>query len=311
MLTHAADVAALFSSTDALELVAAVRTASDADLAGLVEREDVREALVAGILGRLGDFAIAGRLAGVSGVARFEIIDGPSGFAGTVQVDDGAIATAAVGAPLDVTLRTSTTGLLRLVSGERNAGMEFLAGRLAIEGDADLALALGGIFAAPGPEDAPVVAVDPRALDTLEVARELGHVDTEHLRQVMASGFRPVVLDEIFGRLPDFVNPQKARGLRVVIGFRLTGRTDDEIDRFVVRLDRGAAEVLTGAAADAVGREERSATVTCGAHDFLRLATGHLSPVTGVLRGQLKVRGDKAAALRLAGAFDIPTAVAG
>ena len=71
------------------------------------------------------------------------------------------------------------------------------------------------------------------------------------------------------------------------------------------------AEVLGGAAADAVGREERSATVTCAAHDFLRLATGHLSPVTGVLRGQLKVRGDKAAALRLAGAFDIPTAVTG
>jgi len=38
--------------------------------------------------------------------------------------------------------------------------------------------------------------------------------------------------------------------------------------------------------------------------------TGHLSAITGVLRGQLRVRGDKAAALRLSAAFDIPRAAA-
>jgi alkyl sulfatase BDS1-like metallo-beta-lactamase superfamily hydrolase len=112
-------------------------------------------------------------------------------------------------------------------------------------------------------------------------------------------------LVEAVRALPD--DARKARGLRVAIGFRLTGRPDDEVDRYVVRLEDGAASVLSGGDADAVGREQRNATVTCGAHDFLRLATGHLSPVSGVLRGRLKVRGDKAAALRLAGAFDIVT----
>lgn len=314
LLSHAtvADATAVIAGTPAPDLVAAVRAVSDAELQAIIDRDEVRGAATEALVARIGDFTLAGQVAGIDGRARIELVhQGRVAARVGLRVAGGVITTMPADDQVDVTLRTTVLGLLRLVSGERNAGMEFLTGRLEIEGDADLALALGGVFPAPAAEGAAVVPVDPRALDTVEVARELSHVDIEHLRKVMASGFRPVVLGEIFGRLPEFVNPQKSRNLRIVIGFRLTGRADDMVDRFVVRLDRGAAVVLTGAEADAVGRDDRSATVTCGAHDFLRLATGHLSPVTGVLRGQLKVRGDKAAALRLAGAFDIPTAVAG
>lgn len=122
---------------------------------------------------------------------------------------------------------------------------------------------------------------------------------------------RTAVLVEICTRLPGFLNPRRARGVRAVLGFRVTGGPDDRTDRVVLRVADGAATVLTGEAADAVPPEERSATVTCSPYEFLRLVTGQLSPITGVLRGQLKVRGDKAAALRVAGAFDIPTAVSG
>ncbi|KAA1429108.1 SCP2 sterol-binding domain-containing protein [Nocardioides antri] len=316
-LAHATadDVRVLLVEAEAAALVAAVRDASDAEVQAVVDRDEVRHAAIAAILGRLADFALPHRLAGLSGTARVDLEHGGRVVASEVlRVADGTITVVgadAAGGDVDVTLRTSVLGFVRLASGERNAGLEHLAGRLAIEGDPELALGLGGIFAAPGPAGAPPVAVDPRALDPVDVARELAHVDPDHLYAVLASGFRPVVLDEIFRRLPEFVNPRKAQGLRLVVGFRLSGRPDDQLDRFVVRLEDGAVEVLSGVAADAVGRDERSATVTCGAHDFLRLATGHLSPVTGVLRGQLKVRGDKAAALRLAGAFDIPTAVAG
>ena len=52
----------------------------------------------------------------------------------------------------------------------------------------------------------------------------------------------------------------------------------------------------------------RDATVTMEAHDFLRLATGHLNPVTGVLRGKLKVRGDRTKALQLSSLIEIPSA---
>jgi putative sterol carrier protein len=120
----------------------------------------------------------------------------------------------------------------------------------------------------------------------------------------MASGFRPIVLDEIFRRLPSFVNDRKASNLDLTIGFRLEGRADGEVDRYVVRILDGAATVVAGAEEGS----ERDATVTCEAHEFLRLATGHLSAVTGVLRGQLKVRGDKAKALQLSSVIDFPKA---
>jgi putative sterol carrier protein len=60
--------------------------------------------------------------------------------------------------------------------------------------------------------------------------------------------------------------------------------------------------------AEPTDAKDRDATVTCEAYDFLRLATGHLSAITGVLRGQLKVKGDKAKALQLSSIIDIPQA---
>ena len=161
-----------------------------------------------------------------------------------------------------------------------------------------LALAVGGIFRVPGTGE---VAVDPSALDPVEVATALGEVRPDHLKKVMASGFRSIVLGEIFRRLPEYVNPRKAAKADLTIGFRLLGNPSGEIERYVVRVSGGAATVAAGDAG-----ERRDATVTCEGHDYLRLATGHLNPVTGVLKGQLKVRGDKAKALQLSSVIDIP-----
>jgi alkyl sulfatase BDS1-like metallo-beta-lactamase superfamily hydrolase len=125
----------------------------------------------------------------------------------------------------------------------------------------------------------------------------------------MRSGFRDVVLGEIFRRLPDFLDPHRARTADLTVGFRLLGHPTGEIERYVVRVAAGAATVTeVSHEDDGEAARRRHATVTLEGHDFLRLATGHLSPITGVLKGQLKVRGDKAKALQLAGLFDIPSA---
>ena len=200
--------------------------------------------------------------------------------------------------PTDVVLRTSLLRFVRLVSGERNAGIEYLSGKLDIDGDAELALAIGGMFKVPGKG---TVAVDPTALDPAEVAAALGTVSSDHLRKVMRSGFRAIVLSEIFRRLPEFVNPDKAAKTRLTVGFRLLGNPSGEIERYVVHVDQGVATVHVG---DEGG--ERDATITCEGHDYLRLATGHLNPVAGVLKGQLKVKGDKNKALQLSSIMDIP-----
>ncbi|HYG94605.1 MAG TPA: SCP2 sterol-binding domain-containing protein [Nocardioides sp.] len=293
------------------DLVDALRATPDAELDALVGRDEIRLSVISAVLRRLPEQVIAEQVRGVSGTAAVEVEHRGRVIARSALVlTDGDLAVETDVPPsarADVVFRAPVVAVARLLTGERNAGLEYLAGRLAIDGDADLALALGGMFPAPGPGQVPV---DPRALDPGAVAKAIEGTSTDHLRAVMSSGFRRVVLDEIFRQLPSFVNHQRARGLRSTVGFRLTDR-DEGVERYVVTLADGKATVVSGPDADALGREERDATVTAAAHDFLRLVTGHLSPVTGVLRGQLKVRGDKAAALRLAGAFDIPSAATG
>jgi putative sterol carrier protein len=214
-----------------------------------------------------------------------------------VHFDSGSVVV--VDAEPDVTIRGTPEVLAGIFDGERNSGLEYLRGTLDIEGDADLALAVGGIFVVAGSRG---LAVDPRALDPVEVAVALGEVKGDHLKKVMRSGFRPVVLGEIFRRLPEFVNPGKAARVRLTVGFRLTGNPSGEVERYVVTVADGAAAVTDGDG----GAAERDATVTCEAHDFLKLATGHLNPVLGVLRGHLKVKGDRAKALQLSSVLDIP-----
>lgn len=305
----AAEAAAFFADVDPERLVAAVRRASDDELLELIGRDEVRPAAVHGILSRLHEYAVPERLAVVEGRVRFDLERrgvllercGLSFEHGTLTLlpalteDD----------PVDVVLHTSLLRLVRLVSGEHNAGLEYLSGKLDIDGDAQLALALGGIFRVPGTD---TVAVDPTALDPIDVAVALGEVKSDHLRKVMASGFRPVVLGEIFRRLPEFVNARKASSADLMIGFRLLGNPSGEIERYAVRVRDGVATVTGPTDQPAEEPERRDATVTCEAHDFLRLATGHLSAITGVLRGQLKVKGDKAKALQLSSIIDIPRA---
>ncbi|GAA1479283.1 hypothetical protein GCM10009623_37290 [Nocardioides aestuarii] len=251
---------------------------------------------LADVLADLPRRALPSRLAAVAGTVRYET----PGDALALRFDAGRIAAHPAGADVDVVVRGRPEVLAAVVAGERNAGLEYLRGTLDIEGDTDLALAMGGLFEVPG---RPGVAVDPRRLEPVEVATAVGEVDGRHLEKVMRSGFRAVVLGEIFDRLPDFVNPTRAAKVDLTVGFRLTGHPDGELERRVVVVRHGAATVTDG---DHDG--PRDATVTCEGHDFLRLATGHLSPVFGVLRGRLKVKGDQAKALQLTSVLDIPRA---
>lgn len=298
------EATAFFADTDAEALVEALRRAGDDQLRALVGRDEIRLPAVRGVLSRLYEYADADRLAALDGTVRIDLTrdDARLGHhllqiaSGTITVETDVPASAAS----DVVLGTTVVGFVRLVSGQGNAALDFLAGRLHVEGDAALALAVGGLFTIPGTDE---VAVDPTALDPVDVARALTGVPVEHLREVMAGGFRPVVLEEIFRRLPDFVSPRRAARADLTVGFRLLGAPGGEPERYVVRVDHGACKVEPG---DAGGH--RDATITCEGYDFLRLATGHLSAVTGVLRGQLKVRGEKAKALQLASVLDIPKA---
>ena len=296
-----AEAARLFAETPAEELVAGVRALDDDDLWDVINRDEVRPVAVAGILARLHEYAVPAMVDRVEGRVGLELDRrGKVLEKHVLSCSGGALTLADDDAPVDVTLRTSVVRFIRLISGEHNAGLEYLSGHLDIDGDADLALAVGGMFRVPGSDQ---VAVDPTALDPFAVAAALGEVDSRHLKKVMASGFRPVVLGEIFRRLPEFVDRSKAGTTCLDIGFRLLGNPSGEVERYHVSLDGGDATVSPGEEG-----QRRDATISCEGHDFLRLATGHLNPVAGVLKGTLKVKGDKAKALHFSSLIDFPRA---
>ena len=71
-----------------------------------------------------------------------------------------------------------------------------------------------------------------------------------------------------------------------------------------MRITHGAATVTEGADEG----DERDATITGEGHDYLRLASGHLNHVSGVLTCQLKVKGDTAKALPFSSVINFPKA---
>lgn len=295
-----------FHETDAETIVALAQATDDPDLARLLADDAVRAAAVGSVLARLDEYAVPERLAAVEGRIAFRLgLPRRREEVHHVHLADGAVTAVPppAGEEADVTIGCGAVEFVRMVTGGVNAALLHLADRLSIDGDELLALAVGGVFRVPGTED---VAVDPTTLDPVDVADAIAGVKDSHLRAVMAGGLREVVLGEVFRRLPDFVDVAKAERHRLAIGFRIGGRPDGEVDRYVVTLDGGRAVVDRVEGEE--GRSGRDATLVLDGPQFLRLVTGHLNPVTGVMKGQIKVRGNVRAALTFSGLMQIPSA---
>lgn len=295
------EVAEFFASSDAVEITDLIRQASDAELEALIEDEGFRQEGITAILARFPEFADPERLRALRGVVCFDL-SRPDGAPeqhtacfedGTVVLDEAATC--------DVTLRAPVLAFVRLVTGQCNAALLYLSGRLTISGDAMLALDVGSVFRLPG-SDAP--AVDPTTLDPVEVATAIGEVSRDHLREVMGGHFREIVVGEVFRRFPEFMDEHKARHQHLDIGFRIAGRPDGGADRYVVHIDEGSCTVE----ADPPEGTHRDATLLLDGPDFLKLVTGHINPVKALLGGKLKLKGDRGKALAFNAVMNPPRA---
>jgi len=283
---------AFFRTSDVLEITDVIRSTSDDELRALIALEHFRDEGVVAILDRFAEFADAARLAEISGVVRFELARSKKDQERHTARFDAGTVTLEEDAEPDVTIAADIVDFVRLVTGQSNAALLYLGGALAIEGDEMLALGVGSVFTVPGSGHA---AVDPTALDPVDVATAVASTSGKHMRSVMEGGFRPIVLEEVFRRFPDFIDAEKAGDLQLSVGFRIGGRADGEVDRYVVHVADGVCTIETSPPEG----QRRDATITVEGADFLRLATGQLHPVRGVLTGALKVKGDRAKALAL------------
>ena len=289
---QAGEVSEFFRTSDVLEITAVIRDASDDELRKLIEIDHFRAEGVGAILDRFPEFADPGRLQEIDGVVRFDLARGKKqGERHTARFATGSVTLEPEAEP-DVTITADLVDFVRLVTGQSNAALLYLGARLGIDGHAMLALAVGSVFTVPGSGEA---AVDPTALDPVDVATAVATTSGKHMRSVMEGDFRPIVLEEVFRRFPEFIDTGKASDLELSVGFRIGGRRDGEVDRYVVHVREGTCTIET----DPPEGQRRDATITLDGADFLRLATGQLHPVRGVLTGALKVKGDRAKALAL------------
>ncbi|HET7683825.1 MAG TPA: SCP2 sterol-binding domain-containing protein [Marmoricola sp.] len=291
-----------FRETDALAITRAIRETDDDALEQLLGEEAFRRAGVAAILERFPEFADPERLAEIHGSVCFDLAGAHGRHERYLATfDDGSVTY--VEDPdddaADVTIGSGIVCFVRLVTGQRNAALLYLADELTIGGDGLLALAVGSVFRVPG-SDAAVV--DPTALDPVEVSRAITGVSTKHLHEVMAGPFRELVVSEVFRRMPDYLIERKAARADVAIGFRIEGRPDGDADRFVVSVCEGSCTISREPGEDV----RRDATLVVDGPTFLRLVLGHLNPVRALLGGKLGLKGDRARALAFNALMDIP-----
>ena len=207
-----------------------------------------------------------------------------------------------LGAEPRVTFELDGLDFLKLVPGNADPAVLFLSGALQLRGDQLFAVELASYFRIPTAQGDQGAAsgLDPSRPDASEIARAVGSAPDRQLRAAMRSPIRELILDEVFRRFPEYVDPSKLDGVAGAMEWKITGRADGRYDRYVVAIEQG--EVRTGRDLDARPR----ATMRLDGVDFLKLVTGNASPTMSFLRGRLRLKGDLVFAAQLPRVFRIP-----
>ncbi|MBJ7332964.1 MAG: SCP2 sterol-binding domain-containing protein [Solirubrobacteraceae bacterium] len=143
---------------------------------------------------------------------------------------------------------------------------------------------------------------DPRfsGIDADHVARNLRHMDDASVAEMVGGSMRQPVLDEVFRRMAEHVDPEKAAGVDVLVRFEIEGENGGAPDRYDVHFHDG--EVKTSR--EQLG--EPVAILRCGPVEFMRMVLGGVSGLVLFEAGKLTVEGDLETAGRLRSLFAIP-----
>jgi putative sterol carrier protein len=113
-----------------------------------------------------------------------------------------------------------------------------------------------------------------------------------------------LVVDELFGHLPTYFDPDQAGQLAVVFEWRI-GHGSGPPDRYQLVIEAGRCQV------DKDGFAKPEAVLSADWLDFMRLMLGDVTATKLFLRGRLKIEGNVLLASRLKGLFCTPRPVAG
>ena len=141
-----------------------------------------------------------------------------------------------------------------------------------------------------------IAAINPALFATL-----VRDATDEQLREGLDAN-RELILGEIFRRMPERFDPERAAGVEAVVEWRIPDRPDGGHDTWHVVLRDGRCEVAEGPT------EGPTVTYEINPVDFIRLITGNASGPKLFLFGRLKIRGNLVLAARMPAFFSIPGA---
>ena len=139
-------------------------------------------------------------------------------------------------------------------------------------------------------------------VDETQLVQIVAGATDQQLEELMASEARKEILDDIFRRMAEHVDGERARDVTAVVHWKIYDRPDGRYDHYEVVLEAGECSV-----SDSPSREP-AVTLKLKPADFLKLVSGSASGPTMFMTGKLKLEGDVMLASRLTSLFHIPKA---
>lgn len=142
---------------------------------------------------------------------------------------------------------------------------------------------------------------DPSVVRPEEFAALVRDATDEQLEQGFREN-REVLLEEIFRRMPEQLDPERAAGVEAVVEWQVTGPEPDGADRWQLTIRDGRCTCVRG------GEAEPDVTYRIAPVDFVKLITGVESGPRMFVFGRLRIRGNLMTAARVPGWFRMPSA---
>jgi putative sterol carrier protein len=141
--------------------------------------------------------------------------------------------------------------------------------------------------------------------DPQQFAELIANANDDQLSEVIHGPLRKQVLDEIFGRMAEHVEPTQVASLDAVVHFKILDRPEEQgggYDHYEVIFADGACRASDSPQGDP------KVTIKTNGVQFLKLSAGKASGPVLFMTGKLKLEGDVMLASRLTSFFRIPSA---
>jgi putative sterol carrier protein len=138
--------------------------------------------------------------------------------------------------------------------------------------------------------------------DETQLVQVVAGATDQQLEELMASEARKAIVDDVFRRMADAIDQDRARGVTTVVHWKIYDRPEGGYDHYEVVLEDGRCAV------SASPSREPAVTLKLKPVNFLKLVSGCASGPTMFMTGKLKLEGDVMLASRLTSMFRIPKA---